>query len=42
MSKRLCLFFLLTAIPAGVSGEDTHKPRGGINPAMLSMDVGHA
>jgi outer membrane protein assembly factor BamB len=26
--------FLLTAIPAGVSGEETHKPRGGINPRI--------
>jgi outer membrane protein assembly factor BamB len=26
--------FLLTAVPAGMSGEDTHKPRGGINPRI--------
>lgn len=26
--------FLLTAIPAGVSADDTHKPRGGINPRI--------
>ena len=26
--------FLLTAIPAGVSADETHKPRGGINPRI--------
>jgi outer membrane protein assembly factor BamB len=26
--------FLLTAIPAGVSGEDAHKPRGGMTPRV--------
>ena len=26
--------FLLTAIPAGVAGEEAHKPRGGVNPRV--------